>query len=70
MIASFDGLNMDANIWHVRLGHIGQERMNRLAKDGLLGDISKVNLSIYAHCLAGKATRKPFGKETRAELPL
>ena len=44
--------------------------MNRLAKDGLLGDISKVNLSICAHCLAGKATRKPFGKGTRAELPL
>ena len=24
-------------IWHVRLGHIGQERMNRLVRENLLG---------------------------------
>ena len=28
--------NNDVNIWHARLGHIGQQRMDRLAKEGLL----------------------------------
>ena len=62
--------NNDVNIWHARLGHIGQQRMDRLAKEGLLGQIEKVNLSTYENCLAGKMARKPFGKGTRAELPL
>ena len=31
--------NNDVNIWHARLGHIGQPRMDRLAKDGLLDQI-------------------------------
>ena len=44
--------------------------MDRLAKEGLLSQIEKVNLSTYENCLAGKIARKPFGKETRAELPL
>ena len=26
--------------WHARLGHIGQDRMNRLAKENLLGQLS------------------------------
>ena len=48
--------NADVNdeIWHARLGHIGQERMNRLAKEGLLGTHAKINLSICEHCLAGR----------------
>ena len=44
--------------------------MDRLAKEGLLGQIEKVNLSTCENCLAGKMARKPFGKRTRAELPL
>ena len=58
------------NIWHARLGHIGQQRMDRLAKEGLLGQIEKVNLSTCENCIVGKMARKPFGKGTRAELPL
>ena len=56
--------------WHARLGHIGQERMNILAKENLLGQLSKVDMSTCEYCLAGKTTRKPFGKGTRAETPL
>lgn len=56
--------------WHARLGHIGQDRMARLARAGLLGPLAKVNLPTCEHCLAGKSTRKPFGKATRAETPL
>ena len=62
--------DVNVNAWHARLRHIGQERMNRLARDGLLGSITKVDLSTYEYCLQGKATRKPFGKVVRAELPL
>ena len=44
--------------------------MNGLAKEGLLGNLNKVELSTYEHCLVGKTARKPFGKGTRAEFPL
>lgn len=49
--------------WHARLGHIGQERMNRLAQEGLMGSLVKVDLSMRQPCLAGKACIKPFGKD-------
>ena len=70
LFTSFNISNNDVNIWHARLGHIGQQRMDRLAKEGLLGQIEKVNLSTCENCLAGKMARKLFGKGTRAELPL
>ena len=56
--------------WHARLGDIGQDRLKRLAKAGLLGSIEKIDLPICEHCLARKATRLPFGKAKRATLPL
>ena len=57
-------VNYDNNVevWHARLGHIGQIQMNRLAKKGLLGNLNKVELSTCKHCLAGKTVRKPFEK--------
>ena len=48
--------------WHARLSHIGPSQMNRLAKEGLLGNLNKVELSTCEHCLAGNTTIKPFGK--------
>ena len=57
-------------VWHARLSHIGQSRMNRLAKERLLGTLDKIELSTCEHCLVGKTTRKPFGKGTRVESPL
>uniref|UniRef100_A0A2N9FJ35 Integrase catalytic domain-containing protein n=1 Tax=Fagus sylvatica TaxID=28930 RepID=A0A2N9FJ35_FAGSY len=56
--------------WHARLGHIGQDRMTRLAREGLLGPLAKVNLPTCEHCLARKSTRKPFGKGIRTTVPL
>ena len=58
--------NVDVNTWHAILGHVGQERMDRLVRESLL----YIVLPICESCLAGKATRKPFGKATRAESPL
>ena len=37
-----------------------------MAREGLLGSLAKVKLSICEHCLAGKATRLPSGKVKRA----
>ncbi|KAL0421379.1 UNVERIFIED_CONTAM: Retrovirus-related Pol polyprotein from transposon TNT 1-94 [Sesamum latifolium] len=48
----------------------GQERMTRLAREGLLGSLAKVNLPTCEPCMAGKACRKPFGKAKRATHPL
>ena len=62
--------DVDFVVWHARLGHIGQDRMNRLARDDLLGQIAKINTPICQHCLVGKSTRKPFGKSIRAFIPL
>ena len=44
--------------------------MARLAREGLLGPLTKVDLPICEPCLAGKACRKPFGKAMRATQPL
>ena len=62
--------DVDIQTWHARLGHIGQERMNKLAKEEILGSYDKIELATCSHCLAGKATRKPFGKATRANSSL
>ena len=56
--------------WNARLGHIGQDRMTRLAREGLLGPLAKVNLLTLEHCLARKSIRKPFGKGIRATVSL
>ena len=69
-IALTSDADITDEVWHARLGHIGQERMNRLAREGLLGTRAKIQLSICEHCLAGKATRKPFGKAIRSESTL
>jgi len=50
--------------WHARLGHISQDRMNRIAR-GLLGQLAKVSLPTCEHYLSSKSTRKPFDKATR-----
>jgi GAG-pre-integrase domain len=57
-------------LWHARLCHIRQERMIRLAREGLLGSLAKVTLPTCEDCLADKTTRNPFGKVARATTPL
>ena len=62
--------NSESVKWHARLGHVGQDRMGRLAKEGLLDRLTRVKLPRCEPCLAGKATIKPFGKAMRASSPL
>ncbi|KAK2966916.1 hypothetical protein RJ640_000544 [Escallonia rubra] len=47
-----DNIMNDSTTWHARLGHIGQDRMTRLAREGLLGPLAKVNLQTCEACLA------------------
>ena len=44
--------------------------MVKLAREGLLGPLTKVDLPICEPCLASRACRKPFGKAVRATQPL
>jgi len=68
-VSHFDP-NLESIKWHARLGHVGQDRMSRLLKEGLLDQITKVKLPRCESCLAGKATAKPFGKASTASSPL
>jgi hypothetical protein len=63
-------MTISSSTWHARLGRIGKDRMARLAREGLLGPLAKVDLPICEPCLAGKACRKPFGKVVKATQPL
>ena len=47
-------------IWHARLGHIGQGRMNRVAGENLLGQFTKIDMLTCEYCLANKTIIKPF----------
>lgn len=41
-----------------KLGHIGKDRMKRLADEVMLGDLTRIDLLVCEHCLAGKSTTK------------
>ena len=64
-VSSVDS-NSDSVVWHASLGHIGQDRMTKLAKEGLLGSLTQVRLPRCEPCLASKATKKPCGMASRA----
>ena len=49
--------NIDSTTWHARLGHIRRDKMTRLAREGLLGSLTKVDLRLCEPCLEGKACR-------------
>ena len=49
-------------IWHARVGHIGQEKMNRLARENLLGQFTKIDRLTFEYYLASKRTRKKIWK--------
>ena len=58
-------------LWHLKLGHISLDRINRLTKDGPLKDLSVGSLPVCESCLEEKMTKRPFTtKGLRAEEPL
>ena len=58
-------------LWHLRLGHINLDRINRLVKSGSLSELKVGTLPVCESCLEGKMTKRPFtGKGLRAKEPL
>ena len=47
------------------LVRIGQDKMNRLANEGVLDRLTKVKLPKCESCLIGKVTAKSFAKAIR-----
>jgi len=67
---SFFDSNSEYVKWHARLGHVGQDRMGRVTKEGLLDRLIRIKLPRCKPSLSGKATIKPFSKAMRASSPL
>ena len=58
-------------LWHLRLGHINLDRINRLVKDGPLRKLNVGTLPVCESCLEGKMTKRPFSmKGERSKEPL
>ena len=47
-------------LWYHRLGHIGEDRINKLEKDGILGSLNPKSYSACESCLRRKITNLPF----------
>ena len=54
-------------LWHCRLGHINEKRVQKLHRDGLLDKFDFQTYDVCEACLMGKMTKSPFpGKGERA----
>ncbi len=47
-------------LWHLRLGHIGEDRINKLEKHGLLNSLTSESYPICESFLQGKIAKLPF----------
>ena len=47
-------------LWHHRLSHIEEDRINRLEKDGILGPLNPESYPACESCLQGKMAKLPF----------
>ena len=55
----------DAYLWHLHLGHINSNKLQRLIKDGLLEPLDFDGFSICESCLEGKMNKRPFSAKGR-----
>ena len=54
-------------LWHCRLGHINENRISKLHKDGILDSFNFESYETCRSCLLGKMTKTPFtGQGERA----
>ena len=55
-------------LWHLRLGHIGDKRISKLEKEGMLPSLGLGPYPTCESCLKGKMTKSPFvGQNERAK---
>ena len=47
-------------LWHHRLGHIGEDRINRLVKDEILGSLNSESYPACESCFQEKMAKLPF----------
>ncbi|CAL8168066.1 unnamed protein product [Prunus armeniaca] len=53
-------------MWHLKLGHINQAKIHKMAKDGYLGPLGSELMPTCECCLKGEMSRSPFsGKGER-----
>ena len=50
----------DKYLWHLRLGHIAEDRVNKFEKIGLLSPLTFESYLICESCLHDKMTKLPF----------
>ena len=55
----------EAYLWHLRLGHINSNKIQRLIKDGLLEPLDFDGFSVCESCLEGKMNKRPFSAKGR-----
>ena len=55
-------------LWHLKLGHIADDRIIKLEKLGILNHLESSSNPTYEACIQGKITRSPFvGQMARAK---
>ena len=55
----------DAYLWHLCLGHINSNKIQRLIKDVLLEPLDFDKFPVCESCLEGKMTIRPFNAKGR-----
>ena len=55
----------EAYLWHLCLGHINSNRIQRLIKDGLLEPLDFNEFPVCESCLESKMTKRPFNAKGR-----
>ena len=50
-------------LWHMRLGHINLNRIDRLVKEGVLPSLVVEPIPLCESCLEGKMTKRPFSSK-------
>ena len=53
----------DLYLWHYRLGHINQNRINKMRGEGLLEVSDSDSLATCESCLLGKMIKSPFTRK-------
>ena len=55
----------DAYLWHLRLGHVNSNNIQKLIKDGLLEPLDFDGFLVCESSLEGKMTKRPFNAKGR-----
>ena len=63
----------ESYLWHCRIGHVGNRRLQKLHKDAYLGAFDYESFATYESCIMGKLLKSPFsrhGKRAKGILEL